>query len=126
MADAFIVKDRIESLESKFDLMISEEKIRNYTITTVKDSVAEPIDKLKKDINAMIDDASAHISNEYTRINADIDDQFLDAKSELSDHVKTSICNIERRFERIEFLMKLSFCINAVGMIGSIVYLLLK
>jgi hypothetical protein len=126
MADAFIVKDRIESIEAKFDLMISEEKIRNYTLNAVKDAIASPIDETKKEINMIIDDATSHISNEYTRINIDIEDKFLDAKSTLTDHVTESIRDIEKRFERIEFMMKLSFCINAVGMIGSIIYLLLK
>jgi hypothetical protein len=126
MAEAFIVKDRIEAIESKFDLLLSEEQIRAFTQSVVRDAMISPIAATKQDINDLIGDASDHIAKEYDRVIVNIDDKFLDARQELADHVTSSIRDIERRFERIEFMMKISFCINAIGMIGSIAYLLLK
>ena len=126
MPDIFVVKDRVEAIEAKFDLLLSEEQIRNFTQAVVKDAVILPLEVAKQEIKDLISDASDHIAKEYDQVVVDVDDKLLDAKSSLTDHVTVSIREVERRFERIEFLMKLSFCINAAGLIGSIAYLMLR
>ena len=117
MSTPFVFKDKIEELEKKFDMMIDEKQMRDFTRSVVLEAAQEPVDRFEEKIKDLIDDARYELEREHTRIESEIDGKMDADVARLAESISSRIDKIELRMKRAEILIGVAILLNFLAAI---------
>jgi hypothetical protein len=112
MSTPFVFKDKIEELEKKFDMMIDEKQMRDFTRSVVIDASQEPVETFKSDLRDLVEEARYTLEREHTRIESEIDGKMDADVAKLAESLTSRMDAIEQRMKRAEILIGFTIAIS--------------
>lgn len=113
---AFIVKDRLESLEARIDTALDEARLKEFSRGVARDALKELI----VDVSREIEDARRTALDDLKVERVDVDSRLNEVQGAFDVAIREHVRELASRVDRLEKLVTLSAVFGLITLIAAI------